>query len=286
MKTIDMENYCVLTAPFLHHTLEYGLDAIAANGFCSIELWGASPHFCADDYTPSERAARIREIRRLLSERGLKMAVFHPEQCRQYPVNIASPEAYIRRNSMRVMEMYLEDTAAFGTDKMILAPGWEYVDDQREENRERAAESIRILAEKAARLGITLIVEEMEETVTLFTRDLAHLKRLIREVGEANVMAGLDLSLALRRGESIGDYRRTFGQIGHMHVSGPDDLRAEGNGIKEDGGTAGLTDLFRENGGRYEGVISLALWGADYYVDPDAALRKVTDQIRAESRMG
>ena len=99
-------------------------------------------------------------------------------------------------------------------------------------------------------------------------------------------MAGLDLSLALRRGESIGDYRRTFGQIGHMHVSGPDDLRAEGNGIKEDGGTAGLTDLFRENGGRYEGVISLALWGADYYVDPDAALRKVTDQIRAESRMG
>ena len=45
MSKLDMARFCVLTAPFLHHTLEYGLDSIAANGFSSIELWGASPHY-------------------------------------------------------------------------------------------------------------------------------------------------------------------------------------------------------------------------------------------------
>lgn len=274
---------CVLTAPFLHHTLEYGLDSIAANGFGGIELWGASPHFCVDDYTPSERAARIREIRRLLSERGLKMEVFHPEQCRQYPINIASPEAYIRTNSIRVMEMYLEDTAAFGADKMMLAPGWEYVDDQREENRKRAAESIRILVEKAAALGITLILEEMDETSTLFVRDLAHLSRMIAEAGAANVTAGLDLSLAHARGERAADYGRAFGQIGYVHLSWPGRMPSDRSDAQWDDAEAVRDQWLSELSGLgYDGVVSLALWGADYYVDPDAALRRTAAWIRGQ----
>ena len=36
MNEWSMARFCVLTAPFLHHTLEYGLDSIAANGFSSI----------------------------------------------------------------------------------------------------------------------------------------------------------------------------------------------------------------------------------------------------------
>ena len=57
MRQLDFTQISVLTAPYLHHTLEYALDSIAANGFHSVELWGASPHFCMDDYTPEERAA-------------------------------------------------------------------------------------------------------------------------------------------------------------------------------------------------------------------------------------
>ncbi len=274
------KTFCVLTAPFLHHTLEYGLDSIAANGFDSVELWGASPHFCVDDYTPSERAARIRQIRRLLSERGLHMAVFHPEQCRQYPVNIASPSEYIRKNSMRVMEMYLEDTAAFGSDRMVLAPGWEYVDDQREENVKRAAESVQILAEKAETLGITLIMEEMDETATLFARDLSHLARIIKEAGSKQVKAGLDLALARRRGEGITDYTDTFGQIGHVRLSWPDGMPGKHDAAAWEE-AALVRDQWYEklSACGYDGVISLSLWGADYYVNPDEALRRAAEWI-------
>lgn len=99
MNEWSMARFCVLTAPFLHHTLEYGLDSIAANGFSSIELWGASPHYCLDDYDSAARAHAVRGINSMLAARGLTMAVYHPEQVRQYPVNIASPSAYIRKKA-------------------------------------------------------------------------------------------------------------------------------------------------------------------------------------------
>ena len=79
MKQLHFEQVSVLTAPYLHHTLEYALDSIAANGFHGVELWGASPHFCIDDYTPEERAARIRDIRQMLKDRDLRLTAFQPE---------------------------------------------------------------------------------------------------------------------------------------------------------------------------------------------------------------
>lgn len=102
MKQLHFEQVSVLTAPYLHHTLEYALDSIAANGFHGVELWGASLHFCIDDYTPEERAARIRDIRQMLKDRDLRLTAFQPEQCRQYPINIASPIAYVRERSMHL----------------------------------------------------------------------------------------------------------------------------------------------------------------------------------------
>ena len=183
MKQLHFEQVSVLTAPYLHHTLEYALDSIAANGFHGVELWGASPHFCIDDYTPEERAARIRDIRQMLKDRDLRLTAFQPEQCRQYPINIASPIAYVRERSMQFMERYLEDTLDLGTDRMILAPGWGYVDAPEEEAFARSVEAIRRLAEKAAALGVKLSVEEMDPLSTLLVRDLPHLKKLLDAVG-------------------------------------------------------------------------------------------------------
>ena len=163
MSIMNKEQISILTAPFLHHTFAYGLDSIEANGFRSIELWGASPHFCLDDDTPEGHTARIREINQMLKDRGLKMTVFHPEQCRQYPINIASPIPYVRNYSINMMKQYLEDTAAFETDKMMLHPGWEYVDSPSEDNFLRLVESVQILSEKAEELGIVMVMEEMSE---------------------------------------------------------------------------------------------------------------------------
>ena len=192
MSNLDMARFCVLTAPFLHHTLEYGLDSIAANGFSSIELWGASPHYCLDDYDQAGREQRVREICAMLSSRGLSMAVYHPEQIRQYPVNIASPSAYIQTQSMDFMRRCLEDTAAFGAPIMMLTPGWVFVNDFTEADTLRAIQAVQQLAEYAKPLGVRLAMEEQDPTVSLLCSTLPRLSRLVKETG---VEACMDIPL-------------------------------------------------------------------------------------------
>ena len=95
---------------------------------------------------------------------------------------------------MQFMERYLEDTLDLGTDRMILAPGWGYVDAPEEEAFARSVEAIRRLAEKAAALGVKLSVEEMDPLSTLLVRDLPHLKKLEEEMkGKEVVFIGVSV---------------------------------------------------------------------------------------------
>ena len=297
MKQLHFEQVSVLTAPYLHHTLEYALDSIAANGVHGVELWGASLHFCIDDYTPEERAARIRDIRQMLKDRDLRLTAFQPEQCRQYPINIASPIAYVRERSMQFMEL--------GTDRMILAPGWGYVDAPEEEAFARSVEAIRRLAETAAALGVKLSVEEMDPLSTLLVRDLPHLKKLLDAVGSTQITACLDTFMAADNQETVEQYYEAFGQIGHVHFSG---YGREGYMVP---GTGELAALQQENADgdatdvapadkqgaktvlerqleslaahHYEGDLVLGLWGDGYSKDPDAALRRSVQWVRESS---
>ncbi len=105
---------------------------------------------------------------------------------------------------MQFMERYLEDTLDLGTDRMILAPGWGYVDAPEEEAFARSVEAIRRLAEKAAALGVKLSVEEMDPLSTLLVRDLPHLKKLLDAVGSTQIMACLDTFMAADNQETDG----------------------------------------------------------------------------------
>ena len=259
MSIMNKEQISILTAPFLHHTFAYGLDSIEANGFRSIELWGASPHFCLDDDTPEGHTARIREINQMLKDRGLKMTVFHPEQCRQYPINIASPIPYVRNYSINMMK--------------------QYVDSPSEDNFLRLVESVQILSEKAEELGIVMVMEEMSAAVSLFARDLSHLEKLIKSVNSPWVKAGLDLIQAENNAETISDFCSRLGLPAHVHFAD----RKEGYAAlgKGDFAFAGRLEELEQLG--YKDTISLSLWGADFYKDPDEALRACADWFRFRS---
>ena len=267
-----MSRFCVLTAPFLHHTLEYGLDSIAANGFSSIELWGASPHYCLDDYDAAAREHRVREICTMLSSRGLSMAVYHPEQIRQYPVNIASPSTYIQTQSMDFMRRCLEDAAAFGAPLMMLTPGWVFVNDFTEADTERAIQAVQQLAEYAKPLGVRVAMEEQDPTVSLLCSTLARLSRLVQATG---VEACMDIPLALEHGTDVDAYYKAFGHLAHVHFSDTDGAALGQGNMDLDG------ILARLDAQGYAGKISLALWGAVHYPDPDTPLRACRDWLLA-----
>ena len=184
-----------------------------------MELWGASPHFCIDDYTPEERVARIRDIRQMLKDRDLRLTAFQPEQCRQYPINIASPIAYVRERSMQFMERYLEDTLDLGTDRMILAPGWGYVDAPEEEAFARSVEAIRRLAEKAAALGVKLSVDVYKRQA-YFSESvrgaIGGIDKGQMEGGQAIGMSYLQIMLHVIIPQA---FRNLIPQIGNTYVS-------------------------------------------------------------------
>ena len=206
---------------------------------------------------------------------------------------------------MQFMERYLEDTLDLGTDRMILAPGWGYVDVPEEEAFARSVEAIRRLAEKAAALGVKLSVEEMGPLSTLLVRDLPHLKKLLDAVGSTQITACLDTFMAADNQETVEQYYEAFGQIGHVHFSG---YGREGYMVP---GTGELAALQQENADgdatdvapadkqgaktvlerqleslaahHYEGDLVLGLWGAGYFKDPDAALRRSVQWVRESS---
>lgn len=268
MKDLTLSRFTVLTAPFLHHTLEYGLDAIAANGFTGVELWGASPHYCLDDYDAPARQGRVREIAAMLQARGLVMDVFHPEQIRQYPINIASPDGYLRGKSMDFMRRCLEDAAAFGAKLMMLTPGWVFVDRFTGDDTSRAVESLRTLAEAAKPLGVRLAMEEQDPTVSLLCSTLPRLAHLVKEAG---LEACMDVPLALEHGSSVQDYYEAFGSLGHVHIAGVGELGSAPLGKGRLDVRAQLEALAAHG---YTGKLGLALWGAVHYPDPDAPLRE------------
>lgn len=270
MSNLDMSRLCVLTAPFLHHTLEYGLDSIAANGFSSIELWGASPHYCLDDYDSAGRAQRVREINSMLAARGLTMAVYHPEQVRQYPVNIASPSAYLREKSLDFMRRSIEDAAAFGAPVMMLAPGWVFLDHFTQADTQRAVESVLQLAEYAKPLGVRLAMEQQDATTSLLCSTLPRLVHLVKATG---IEACMDIPLALEDGGTLDAYFEAFGSLAHVHLA-DSGYRPFGEGSLD---LEGLLAGLQARG--YSGKVSVSLWGAVHYPDPDTPLRACRDWL-------
>jgi len=267
MEKLKPEHFCVVTAPYLHHTLEFGLDSIAASGFQNIELWGASPHYCYNDYTQQERKERITQIVRLLRDRGLSMPVFYPEQMRQYTINIASPDPYIQKQSLRLMEEYLEDTVSFGASRMVLTPGWEYLDDPRKENYQRSLDSMAKLATRAEELGITLVVEVLPRIQSAFAYNLETLRQMVDDVGLSHLQVCIDVVAMHEENKTVDDYFSVFGcKVAHIHLA---DHSSSGSLPLGEGNTEVEADLHVLEKHDYDGYVSINLCGATYYVNPD-----------------
>ena len=217
---INKKRISVVTYPYWHYTFEYCLDSIAACGFENVEFWAASPQYCYTDYTQHEREVRKREIAEMLRTRGLSMPVFHPEQSNMYPLNIASPEAYIREHSMQYVREYIEDCAVFGAKTMILAPGRRDHDDPNPDHYKRAVESISLLADYAKQHQVLLAIEEWPAFMCAFADNLGQLQQLLSDVGKDNVRACLNTCAMHGNGETIGDYIRARCGRGFEGVGG------------------------------------------------------------------
>ena len=77
MSVITLDQLAVMSVQYVQYTFDYFLDSMDRCGIHNIDLWGGSPHFCRLDYPWGPAAARrIRELRRQIEDRGMKVVIY------------------------------------------------------------------------------------------------------------------------------------------------------------------------------------------------------------------
>ena len=192
MDKLKFSQFGVMSVNYQLYSLEYALASIAKAGFRYVDLWGGAPHYSYFDTAPGQRDRRIGEIRRMLDDNGLKVSVFTAEQICLYPINVASSNPYVRRNSLEIVKGYLEDTKALGAIYFFPQMGYCLFDEDEAAAYDRSIESLREINAYAEKLGVKMVMEQLQRYESNLCYDKTTLKRLIDAVGSPNLTACID----------------------------------------------------------------------------------------------
>ncbi len=277
MRPITFDQFGIMTVGYQQYSLEYCFDSIADSGLKNVDFWGGAGHYCYFDTPSEERQKKVRTIRRMLDERGLKMSVFTPEQLCLYPINVASSNDYVRKNSLTIVRQYIEDTKEFDANYFFAQMGYCAFDEDEEEGFERAVESLREMADYAESLGVRMVMEQLQryESNLCFNRQM--LKRLIDAVGSPSLTACVDCVAAAAAGETVDEYFETFGRIDHVHLADGDPT---GHLVPGEGSNP--LDSYLRSLAEHDfiGSITLEVNNQIYFSDPDSATKRAVRWLR------
>ncbi len=278
MKKLKFSQFGIMSVQFQQYSLDYCMDSIASNGFKYIDFWGGAMQYCVYDTPPEKRHDRVREIRRMMEDRGLKMSVFTAEQSCLYPINIASSNEYVRKNSIDIVKHYLEDTKDFGARYYFMQMGYSMFDEDADAARKRSIDALKELTEYGEKIGVKSVMEQLQwyESNICYNRDT--LKGLIDAVNSPYLTACVDCVAMAAAGESVSDYYNAFsGMINHIHIA---DGNPTGHKVPGDGENP-LTDYLATLAEHdFKGTITVEINNQMYFDNPDAAVAKAAKWLR------
>jgi len=202
-------NFC-----FQHYPFEATAKALRDFGMTEIELWGCAQHL--DLFHASD--ARVDYVRRVLADHGLSTWCFTPEQV-LYPINIASGDEDLRRDSVARFCRAADICAALGARYLFLTSGRGYETERPEEAWGRAVKSLRTIAEHASRSGVRCLLEPLQRVETNILLDAQGMRRMLDEIDAENMDAVLDTVAMATAGDTVADYFRLFGaRLAHVQL--------------------------------------------------------------------
>ena len=261
------------TSAFQHLPFARAAEAIRGFGLREIELWGIAPHL--DMFHATE--ARVEAVRRVLADHGLSIWCFTPEQV-IYPINIASGDAELRRDSVDRFRRAADICAALGARYLFLTSGRGFENEPPEAAWDRAAESIAVIAAHGERSGVRCLLEPLQRVETNLLLNAAGVRRMLDQVGADTIDVVLDTVGMAVAGDTVADYVRLFGQrLAHVQLV---DGTPAGHLVWGDGHLPlgqYVTEL-AESG--YAGKLTFEPFGnGSYALDPVAAWRRSLDAI-------
>ena len=256
-------------------SFDYFLDSVKRLGLKNIQLCGCHPHFTmfeAEEFPTKELAAKIKAA-------GLKVPVIEPEQ-NFLPLNIAASGEYLREQSIKQIEFFIERAGEFDCDKVTLWPGKAFVNHPHSEGWKNARESVARLCDTAEKYGVTLLMTPVSEFVSDLMKDSETVARMLREVDKPNLKVCLNGSIVGYVGETLDDYFEKFGdkiELVQLSDAVEDcDQMAWGEGDLDL--DAQLTSLKKYN---YEGPVTMQLLMEEYAEDPHAAHEASLNYMKA-----
>lgn len=274
---LHMNQFAAMNILYSHYSLDYFLRGMSDLGFRNIEFWGNIPHY---DFF-ADLLSQQKKIRNKFREYGMKMICFTPEQC-VYPFNIAAKEENIRKKSIEFFTRGLRDAAGFGTDKMLLTPGWGNYDEPAEEAWKRSLDSTEQLIRIAEQEGVTIAYEILQTFESNLVTDLPSLQRVMDTFDSPNLGICVDTVPVVCAGESLQDYFDAFGdRIIHIHLNDgtPSGHMAWGDGTQDlEAHLRTLRD--------YTGYITFETADGAYAMNPNQAFARDLETVGAYFQNG
>ena len=278
MSNITMQDIAVMSVQYVQHTFEYYLDSMKRCGLKNIDMWGGAPHFCRFDCATNQAVARrIGEMRRQIEDLGLKVVISTPETL-GYPFSYSNPQQALRDRTLDFMEASMEDALNFGTNKVFLNTGCHPRDLDREEGWKRTVDSYQRLAARAERLGVKLVLEQLQPYESNLLLSLADMKRMLREVNSPALVTCVDLVAMEVAGDTLEDFCRELGdKIQWIHYS---DSHHEILGSGEYGREKLEGYIRTLEKYDYKNCVDLEINDSIYWENPHASIQQSADYLR------
>lgn len=256
---------------YQHLPFETFLDDMVGLGRERLELWGVAPHF----HIPQLDRAELRSIRRQLIERQLRVHCVTAEQV-MYPVNLASPIQWLRKDSIALFKRAAEVCAELQSPLLFLTPGRGFENENPQSAWQRSVDAVGEIASYAGRLGVGCVLEPLQRVESNLVNDSRALRRMIDDVGVSNLGAVLDTVAMAVAGETVADYYDNLGSlIQHVHLV---DGRPAGHLAWGDGELPLGRYVAALEGADYAGLFTFELFGDGAYAfNPRPALEQCLD---------
>lgn len=278
MTGITMRNIAVMNVQYWHYSFEYFLDSMHKCGVTNIDFWAGAPHFSFDNYkTRSAADAEIIRLRNYIESNGMQVITYTPEQL-NYPINIAGHENAYRQKSLDYFARSMEDALAFGTNRLFITSGWGLLDKPREESWKLATDSLRILTEQAEKLGVYLVIEQLQPYESNLLTTCDDMVRMIREVNSSHLLCCVDLvAMAVVNDTLQSFFDRLPGRIHHIHFA---DGNPSGHYVCGDGNLSLFEYIQTLSQNQYEEYLTLEINDSIYWNDPHVSIHRSVDFLR------
>ncbi|MEG0768970.1 MAG: TIM barrel protein [Ruthenibacterium sp.] len=278
MSRITMQDVAVMSVQYVQHTFDFYLDSMEKAGVKNLDIWGGAPHYCRMDYRTSFAAARkIAELRAQMNSRGMKTVIYTPETL-GYPFSYSAPDCILRERTLDYMKEAMEDALELGTDRVFLNSGCHPRDLDREEGWKRTVDSYRTLCDRAEKLGVRMVLEQLQPYESNLILTLADIKRMMAEVNSPALVCCVDLVAMEVAGDTLEAFCNELGErLEWVHYSDSHHLIL-GDGDYGREKLTGYIKTLEQHG--YANCLDLEINDSIYWDDPHASIQRSVDYLR------